>query len=78
MQDSKTLKTIVTNLRSQTSTAKRAVVVIDAGIATEDNLRMLVENNFDYVCVSRCRLKDYKIAPNTSPVEIEDKKKQRF
>ena len=50
MQDSKTLEEIVTNLRFQTSTAKRAVVVIDAGIATEANLTMLRENNFDYVC----------------------------
>jgi len=78
MQDSKTLNEIVTNLRSQTSTAKRAIVVIDAGIATEDNLTMLTENDFDYVCVSRCKLKDYKIDPNHSPVEIEDRKKQKI
>ena len=78
MQDSKTLNGIVMNLRAQTSTAKRAVVVIDAGIATEENLAMLTENNFDYVCVSRCKLKDYKIAPNSPPVEIEDKKKQKI
>jgi hypothetical protein len=78
MQDSKTLEEIVTNLRFQTSTAKRAVVVIDAGIATEENLTMLTENNFDYVCVSRCKLKDYRIAPDSSPVEIEDRKKQKI
>ena len=77
-QDSNTLKTIVTNLRSRTSTSKRAVVVIDAGIATEDNLNMLKDNNFDYVCVSRCKLKDYSIVPNHSPIEIEDKKKQKI
>jgi hypothetical protein len=78
MQDSSTLKEIVTNLRSQTSSTKRAVVVIDAGIATEENLTMLTENNFDYVCVSRCKLKDYRIAPNSSSVEIEDRKKQKI
>jgi len=78
MQDSKTLKEIVTKLRGQTSTAKRAVVVIDAGIATEENLTMLTENNFDYVCVSRCKLKDYRISPDSSPVEIEDRKKQKI
>jgi hypothetical protein len=72
------LEEIVTNLRSQTSTTQRAVVVIDAGIATEENLTMLRENNFDYVCVSRCKLKDYKIDPNSSPVEIEDRKKQKI
>jgi hypothetical protein len=78
IQDSKTLEEIVTNLRFQTSTAKRAVVVIDAGIATEENLTMLTENDFDYVCVSRCKLKDYKISPNSSPVEFEDRKRQKI
>jgi hypothetical protein len=52
--------------------------VIDAGIATEENLTMLQENDFDYVCVSRCKLKDYKIAPNSSPVEFEDRKRQKI
>jgi len=78
MQDSKTLKEIVTNLRSRTSTAKHAIVVIDAGIATDENLEMLVENDFDYVCVSRSKLKKYTIDPSCSPVEIEDKKKQKI
>jgi hypothetical protein len=78
MQDSKTLEEIVTKLRSQTSTAKRAVVVIDAGIAAEENLTMLTENGFDYVCVSRSKLKDYKIDFNSSPVEVEDRKKQKI
>jgi hypothetical protein len=78
MQDSRTLEEIVTNLRSKTSTSKRAVVVIDAGIATEENLEMLLENEFDYVCVSRSKLKKYTIDPSCSPVEIEDKKKQKI
>ena len=78
MQDSKTLEEIVINLRSQTSTAKRAVVVIDAGIATEENLTMLKENDFDYVCVSRSKLKKYTIAPDSSPIEVMDRKKQKI
>jgi hypothetical protein len=78
MQDSNTLKTVVTRLRSQTSTAKRAVVVVDAGIATEDNLAMLSENDFDYVCVSRSKLKNYRISSDCPPVEIEDRKKQKI
>ena len=78
IHDCKTLEKIVTNLRSQTSTSKRAIVVIDAGIATEENLEMLLENGFDYVCVSRNKLKKYTIDPSCSPVEIEDKKKQKI
>jgi transposase len=54
MQDCMTLKTIVENLRTHTShSAKKGIVVIDTGIATDDNLSMLTENGFDYICVSR-------------------------
>jgi hypothetical protein len=49
MQDCRTLEKIVKNLRSETSSSKRAIVVIDAGIATDDSLRMLTENGFDYL-----------------------------
>ena len=78
MQDAKTLEEIVTQMRSKTSSTKRAIVVIDAGIATEENLAMLKENNFDYVCVSRSKLKDYKIDPDSSPVTVKDKKGQKI
>jgi hypothetical protein len=77
MQDCKTVEETVTNLRTQTSTSQRAVVVIDAGIATDENLEMLTANSFDYVCVSRCRIKDYTIAPGGVPIETEDRKKQK-
>jgi len=39
---------------------------------------MLSENDFDYVCVSRSKLKNYTIDPNSLPVEIQDKKKQKI
>jgi len=78
MQDAKTLEETVKKLRRQTSSEKRAVVVIDAGIATEDNLAMLSQNDFDYVCVTRCKLKDYRIDPDCLPVEVEDRKKQKI
>jgi hypothetical protein len=78
MQDCKTLEEIVKNLRTQTSTSHKAVAVIDAGIATDENLEMLTANDFDYVCVSRCKIKDYRIAPGSVPIETEDKKKQKI
>jgi hypothetical protein len=78
MQDCKTLERVVKNLRTQTSTSRQAIVVIDAGIATDENLGMLTANGFDYVCVSRCRIKEYAIAPGSVPVEVEDKKKQKI
>lgn len=60
--DSSTLPEIIDNLRSQTSAEKRAVVVIDAGIATEENLTLIKAKGYDYVCVSRSKIKDYKIS----------------
>jgi len=78
MQDCKTLEGVVKNLRTQTSTSKRAIVVIDAGIATDENLTMLTENGFDYVCVSRSKIKDYTIDAGSIPVTVEDRKKQKI
>jgi hypothetical protein len=62
MADNKSLAQVIDNLRSQTSdTAERALVVIDAGIATEDNLKLIVDKGYDYLCVSRSKPKDYTI-----------------
>ena len=64
------------------STAKRTdktvkpVVVIDAGIATEDNLKMLVDKGYDYVCVSRSSLNKYIVAEGTLPVTVFDHRKR--
>jgi hypothetical protein len=37
----------------------RPVVVMDAGIATDDNLALLRENRYDYICISRSALTRY-------------------
>ena len=63
MSDSESLPKIIDNLRLQTSEEKRAVVVIDAGIATEDNLGLIKAKGYDYVCVSRSKIKDYTVDP---------------
>jgi hypothetical protein len=79
IQDPQTLIHIVKNLRSKTSeTAQKAIVVMDAGIATDENLQILVNNGFDYICVSRSKLKNYKIVEGSNPVEVEDRKHQKI
>jgi hypothetical protein len=40
----------------------KPVAVMDAGIATEENLAFLRSVNFDYICVSRGGLQDYTLA----------------
>lgn len=51
--DSATLPQIIDNLPNQTSEQKRALVIIDAEIATEDNLALIKAKGYDYLCVSR-------------------------
>lgn len=63
MSDSGSLPKIIDALRMQTSTEKRAIVVLDAGIATEKNLEILKGKGYDYVCVSRSKIKNYSIDP---------------
>jgi hypothetical protein len=80
--DCATLGHVIDNLRKKTSEAAssnpRAIVVIDAGIATEANLAMLVEKGYDYVCVSRSNLKKYSDIKGKIPVYVEDNKKQKI
>lgn len=77
MTDSKTLETIVNALSKQTSFSDRKpIVVLDAGIATDDNLKMLKSRQYDYMCVSRSNLKEYRADTNSFPIEIKDKRNQ--
>jgi hypothetical protein len=75
--DSTTLCEMIDKLRLSTSeSAKKAVVVIDAGIVTEDNLKLIVGKGYDYVCVSRSNLKKYSCIKGQSPVCVTDRKKR--
>ena len=57
-----TFEAMLTDVSSQlTDKTEKPVVVMDAGIATEDNLALIRGNkfNYDYVCVSRTIPKEY-------------------
>lgn len=75
--DCKTLADMIEKLRLATSlTEKRALVVIDAGIVTDENLKLILDKGYDYLCVSRATIKDYAIEAGNKCVTITDKKKQ--
>lgn len=77
MADCKTLEGIINGLGTQTSfSGRKPIVVIDAGIATDDNLSMLKSKGYDYMCVSRSSLKEYHADTKATPVQITDKRKQ--
>jgi len=59
----KTLQEMIEGLNKDS--AQSPVIVLDAGIASQDNIDWLVENNFQYIVVSRERYKE-------NPQESED------
>jgi hypothetical protein len=77
--DPKTLSTMIDKLRVKTSTtAKRALIVLDAGIATELNLELIKQKGYDYLCVTRSNKKKYTVEANAPIVSVLDNKKQRI
>ena len=80
MADCKTLSDMIEQLAASVGErlpgAEKQIVVIDAGIATDDNLKMIVAKGYDYVCVSRSSLKKYTVAQGATPVVVLDNRKR--
>jgi Transposase DDE domain len=74
--DCDTLSTMIDKLASHTCKEKKAVIVLDAGIATEANLELITNKGYKYLCVSRSKLKDYKAVQDRLTVLMETKSKQ--
>lgn len=76
--DHSTLKTVIHKLNWKVgyNTKNKPVVVMDAGIATEDNIRFLKSEGYPYLCVSRSNIKNYKADTESRPVQITDKRDQ--
>jgi hypothetical protein len=49
---------------------------MDAGISSEENLQLLRDKGFNYMCVARGGMSKYIVDATTQPVTITDKKKQ--
>ncbi len=48
----------------------KSLVIMDAGIATEENIKYLIENSYEYLVVSRKRNKEFDEAKST-PVKLD-------
>jgi transposase len=75
MADCSNLSLMIDKLSSRTN-AQNPVVVMDAGIATEENLKMIRSKGFHYLCVSRTKLKDYQAISGRLTVLLETKSKR--
>ena len=77
LTDSKSLLQIIKELSDRTSASQRKpTVVMDAGIATDDNILLLRKYHFKYLVVARSSLKKYSVDTNSNSVIIKDKKGQ--
>jgi transposase len=73
--DCNTLSAMIDKLATHTCPHK-AVVVLDAGIATEENLELIEQKGYNYLCVSRTKLKNYSVIKDRLTVLLETKSKQ--
>jgi hypothetical protein len=79
VSDCSTLAGMINELRLKTSTsATKAIVVMDAGIATGENLKILKEKGYDYICVSRSKIKNYTVKEGDCEVFVTDKKNRKI
>ncbi len=78
MADCKTLSDMIDSLREATSSStKKALIIMDAGIATQENLELVTQKGYDYLCVSRTKPKTITLK-NETPTVIYDKKNQKI
>ncbi|MBP6386963.1 MAG: IS1634 family transposase [Pseudarcicella sp.] len=78
MADCKTLSNMIEKLKTASGlTNQKQLIVFDAGIATQENLDMVVAKGYEYVCVNRTKPNDYEL---TSPIPtiIYDSKNQKI
>lgn len=75
MADTKNLSLMIDKLSRCTNT-QNPVVVLDAGIASEENLEMIRAKGYHYLCVSRAKLKDYQAISGRLTVLLETKSKR--
>ncbi|KWW26647.1 MAG: transposase IS4 family protein, partial [bacterium F083] len=78
--DPKSLPDMVDRLMATNPTGaaddQEVLVVIDAGIASQDNLDLIKAKGYNYLCVSRKALTDYEVKPDARTVIVRDNKQQ--
>jgi transposase len=73
--DTQGLDKIIESLNTVTGTNK-PLIVLDAGIATKENLALIRGKGYHYLCVSRTKLKNYKFDTSRMTTFLETKSKK--
>lgn len=78
--DPKSLPDMVDKLIAQNPVGatpeEKVLVVIDAGISSQENLDLIKAKGYNYLCVSRKALIDYEVKPDARTVIVKDCKEQ--
>lgn len=77
ISDSSNLSAVIDKL-SHTTNTPHPVVVMDAGVATASNLKMIRAKGYHYLCVSRSRLKDYEAVKGRLTVLLQTKTRREL
>ena len=71
-----TLSAMIDKLAAHTCRYRKPVIVLDAGIATEQNLQLMEAKGYKYLCVSRSKIKEYESVKDRLTVLMQTKSKQ--
>jgi len=80
ISDGSTLKQTLDDLELQQMNKQiKPVVAMDAGFSSDENIELLKNRGYDYISVSRSKLKDYVLEKSeTQQVEITDKRNKKI
>ena len=73
--DCKDIENIIASLDHATGSEK-PIIVLDAGIATKENLTIIRNKGYHYLCVSRTKIKHYVFDQSRLVVQLETKSKK--
>ncbi|QUB62078.1 transposase [Prevotella melaninogenica] len=77
--DPKSLPNMIDTLAKRNpSRTKDTLVVMDAGVATEENLELIKKKGYNYLCVSRTKMKDYTLSDDNKSVTVMDARRQKI
>lgn len=75
--DSATIKDMIEDLVKHSPSKVKQTIVIDAGIATEENLEYISSQGYKYVCVSNKRLKSHLGSGKPTTIQLTDRDKNK-
>jgi transposase len=80
ISDGSTLEKTITDLESRRIDKNtKPIIAMDAGFSSDANIQFLIDNGYDYISVSRKKLKDYKLEKDESEqIEITDQRKGKI